>query len=137
MHSSHGTPPSAAPLADSRDVSSDEGCLHWLLEEQAAKSPDAIAVEAGGAALSYRALDARANRLARHRRGRGVGPGAFVGLWAERSLDALVGILGVLKAGGAYVPMGPNWPADRARHVLADANVHTLLAGPDEAARVP
>ena len=87
-----------------------EHCLHELVEAQAARTPDAPAVVAEDGELTYRELDARAERLARRLRRAGVGPEVAVGLFAERSAAMVVGLLGVLKAGGAYVPLDPGVP---------------------------
>ncbi len=78
--------------------------------------------------LSYRELNQRANQLAHHLRGLGVGPEALVGLCVERSLDMLIGVLGILKAGGAYVPLDPAYPAERLAFMLEDAQVVALVA---------
>jgi amino acid adenylation domain-containing protein len=102
-------------------------CLHELFEAQAARSPSAIAVEHEQQRLTYEQLNARANQLAHYLRSEGVGPDCLVGLCFERSLDAIVGILGVLKAGGAYVPLDPNYPQERLRFMLEDANIKLLL----------
>src|SRR4029079_10643601 len=83
--------------------------LPQVFEAQVARSPDAVALVFGDATLSYGALDARANRLAHHLRGWGVGPESVVGLCVERSLAMLVGLLGILKAGGAYLPLDPDY----------------------------
>src|SRR5262249_40472517 len=82
-------------------------CVHELFEEQAARTPDAVAVECGDRHLSYAELNTRANRLAHHLRTLGVGPDSRVALCVARSLDMVVGLLAVLKAGGAYVPLDP------------------------------
>ncbi len=105
----------------------DDLCLHEAFALQAARTPDHPAVVAGGETLTFAGLDARANRLAHLLRARGVGPEHRVGLCAERSVETLVGILGVLKAGGAYVPLDPAHPAERLRFLLADAGVRVLL----------
>jgi amino acid adenylation domain-containing protein len=99
-----------------------------LFAEQVALRPDAIALVAGERALSYRALDARANRLARHLATLGVGPDTFVALLAERSVESIVGVLGVLKAGGAYVPIDPTHPAERQAAILSDTAAPVVLA---------
>jgi non-ribosomal peptide synthetase component F len=75
------------------------------------KAPDVVAVVFGDEALSYAELNRRANRLAHHLRELGAGPEARVAVCAERSLEMVVGVLGVLKAGGAYVPLDPGYPA--------------------------
>ncbi|WP_460064899.1 non-ribosomal peptide synthase/polyketide synthase [Pseudomonas sp. S2_H08] len=91
-----------------------------LFEAQVRRQPDAIAVQSGEHSLTYRALNARANRLAHHLREQGVGPDARVALCVERGLDLVVGLLGILKAGGAYVPLDPAYPAERLDFMLRD-----------------
>jgi amino acid adenylation domain-containing protein len=102
-------------------------CIHQLVEEQAARTPEALAIAAGSQALSYQALNQRANQLAHLLQGLGVGPEVPVGLCVDRSLELVVGMLGILKAGGAYVPLDPQYPADRLSFLLADAQVPVLL----------
>ncbi|MGW0285883.1 non-ribosomal peptide synthetase [Streptomyces sp. NPDC003236] len=92
-----------------------------LFEEQAARTPGAVAVSYGDGALTYAELNARANRFARRLRAAGVGPEVVVGLCAERGLDLMVGMLAVLKAGGAYLPLDPEYPAERIAYMLEDA----------------
>ena len=104
-----------------------EHCVHELIEAQAASTPDAVAVVHEETRLTYRELNARANRLARHLRGLGVKPDALVGLCVERGADMLVAMLAVHKAGGAYVPMDPAYPRDRIALMLEDAQVAVLL----------
>ncbi|WP_037305805.1 non-ribosomal peptide synthetase/MFS transporter [Amycolatopsis orientalis] len=101
--------------------------LQALVEEQAARTPDAPAVTFRGASLTYRELDERANRLAHRLRGLGVGPGVLAGVFAERSFELVVALLGVLKAGGAYVPLDPEYPADRLAFMLRDAAAPVVL----------
>ena len=101
--------------------------LHALFVEQAARDPDAVAVVFEAEQLSYGELNARANQLAHHLRGLGVGPEVVVGLCVERSLDMVVGILGILKAGGAYLPLDPSYPKDRLAYLLNDAGILVLL----------
>jgi amino acid adenylation domain-containing protein/non-ribosomal peptide synthase protein (TIGR01720 family) len=101
--------------------------LHGLIEAQVEKTPDAVAVDFEGAKLTYRELDQSANRLARHLRSVGVGPEVLVGVAMERSLEMLVGILGVLKAGGAYVPLDPEYPKERVAYMLEDSRIPVLL----------
>jgi amino acid adenylation domain-containing protein len=104
-----------------------ECTVHSLFEETAARLPREAAVSFEGESLTYEALNARANRLAHHLRRLGVGPEVPVGLYAERSLDMLVGLLAVLKAGGAYVPLDPAYPAERLAWVAEDARIPVLL----------
>ncbi|MFL6253473.1 MAG: amino acid adenylation domain-containing protein, partial [Pyrinomonadaceae bacterium] len=108
-----------------------------LFEQQAARTPDAVAVACSGARLTYRELDERAERLARALSARGVGPEVVVALLAERGLDFLTAMLGVWKAGGAYLPLDPQHPAQRLGLVLSQSRVRHLLAGAEfaEAAR--
>ncbi|MFC7447922.1 amino acid adenylation domain-containing protein [Rhodococcus daqingensis] len=92
-----------------------------LLDEQAARTPDAIAVEFEGAVLTYAELHARANRLARDLVETGVGPESLVGVALGRSLELMVALLAVGKAGGAYLPLDLDYPAERLSYMLADA----------------
>ncbi|HSF41071.1 MAG TPA: amino acid adenylation domain-containing protein [Thermoanaerobaculia bacterium] len=111
--------------------------VHELFEATAARVPGAVAVTFEGESLTYGDLNARANRLAHHLRGLGVRPGVLAGLCVERSLDMLVGLLGVLKAGGAYVPLDPSYPADRIAYVLEDGRIPVLLTQASLLASVP
>ncbi len=102
-------------------------CLHDLFAAQAERTPDAVAVIAEEAQLSYGELDRRSNQLAHHLRSLGVGPEVIVGLCVERSPDMVVGLLGILKAGGAYLPLDPSYPPDRLAYMLADAAAPILV----------
>lgn len=110
-----------------RSFSVDEP-IHVLFERQASQRPDAPAAVYEDLRLSYRELDERSERLARHLRSLGVRRDVLVGLLVDRSLDMVVAILGVLKAGGAYVPIDPAYPAERIRYILEDAGVKILVA---------
>src|SRR5438270_2880267 len=90
-----------------------DASVHRLFEAQAARTPESVAVSHDGRELTYRELNARANRLAHHLRALGVGPEVLVGLCLERSPELVVGLLAILKAGGAYVPLDPAHPAER------------------------
>lgn len=104
-----------------------EKCIHQLFEEQAAKTPDAVAVIFQQQQLTYRELDNRANQLANYLQTLGVKPDTLVGICINRCLEMMVGILGVLKAGGAYIPLDPAYPQDRLSHMLDDSQVSVLL----------
>ncbi|MGW3569212.1 amino acid adenylation domain-containing protein [Streptomyces sp. NPDC000941] len=97
-------------------------CVHEWFEEVAAESPDAVALEYEGCGVSYGELNARANRLARHLRGMGVGPEVLVALCLPRGEHLVVCVLAVLKAGGAYVPLDPASPVERLAFVLEDSD---------------
>jgi len=102
-------------------------CLHQLIEAQAERTPDRVAVVVDERHLTYGELNRRANRLAHHLRGLGVGPDVLVGLLTERSLDMVVALLGILKAGGAYVPLDPAYPRERLAGMIKDAAVRVLV----------
>ena len=112
---------------DIRRVRPHELCIHDLFEQQAEKTPDAIALTSEDDDLNYRELNSRANQLAHYLKTLGVGPETLVGICVERSIEMVVGILGILKAGGAYLPLDPEYPQDRLNFMLADAAVPVLL----------
>jgi amino acid adenylation domain-containing protein len=112
-------------------------CIHELFEAQVRQSPDAVAVVFGGETLTYAELDARANRLAHHLRGRGVGTEDRVALCMERGFDLMAAFFGVLKAGAAYVPLDPAHPAGRLGWMLADSGARLLLTQSALAGRFP
>jgi amino acid adenylation domain-containing protein len=107
--------------------SESDRCFHHLFEDQAARTPGAIAVECGDERLTYEELNQRANQLARYLRQRGVGPESLVGVCLTRSVEMLVAILGVWKAGGAYVPLDPDYPAKRLALLIEDSQVGVLV----------
>jgi myxalamid-type nonribosomal peptide synthetase MxaA len=109
-----------------RDYPSDR-CFHELVDAQAGRTPDAVAVVADDATLTYAELVRQTDGLAALLKGRGVGRGSLVGLGASRSSRLLVGMLGILKAGGAYVPLDPGYPEERLRFVLSDTGARLLL----------
>jgi amino acid adenylation domain-containing protein len=101
--------------------------LAQLFEEQAARTPAAVALVYEGECVNYGELNRRANQLAWHLQGRGVGPEVVVGLCVERSPEMALGLLGILKAGGAYLPLDPAYPAQRLEFMLADTQAKVLL----------
>ncbi|OLZ52699.1 non-ribosomal peptide synthetase [Amycolatopsis keratiniphila] len=104
-------------------------CLHELVETQAARTPDAVALRFGaGRYVTYRELDDRASRLARLLRGRGVGPEVPVAVCLDHSAELPIALLAVLKAGGAYVPLDPALPVHRLTALLARVPCPVLLA---------
>jgi amino acid adenylation domain-containing protein len=116
---------------------SPECTIHQLVESQAARTPDAMAVIAGDAVLTYAALNARADQLAQVLRAHGVRPEQRVGICLERSAELIVGLLGVLKAGGAYVPLDPGYPMERLAFMLADSDARILVTQETLRDRVP
>lgn len=102
-------------------------CLHQLFEQQVERSPYAVACQFEDQSLTYQQLNERANQLAHWLRKRKIGPGQRVGLFLERSLDMMVGLLGVQKSGAAYVPLDPAYPSERIRLTLEDAHVPVLI----------
>jgi amino acid adenylation domain-containing protein len=104
-----------------------DATLAELIAEQAAATPEAVAMVFAGRELTYAELARRAGRLARCLRRLGVGPEVLVGVCVERSFDVLIGALGVLEAGGAYLPIDPEYPRDRIAHLLAGAGASLVL----------
>ncbi|WGU93924.1 non-ribosomal peptide synthase/polyketide synthase [Paenibacillus dendritiformis] len=109
------------------DESWRERTFHELFEEQAERTPGALAVVYEDSKLTYAELNAKANRLAYALRARGVKPEQVVGILAGRSAELLIGVLAVWKAGGAYVPLDPDYPAERIEYMLADSGASVLL----------
>ncbi|WP_441245336.1 amino acid adenylation domain-containing protein [Kitasatospora sp. McL0602] len=102
-------------------------CVHQLFEQQAARTPDAIAVVADGAKLSYAEVNERANRLAHHLRALGVGPEDLVGMCLERGELLLPTLLGILKSGAGYLPLDPANPSDRLGYALEDSGAKIAI----------
>ncbi|HYY97547.1 MAG TPA: AMP-binding protein, partial [Pyrinomonadaceae bacterium] len=111
--------------------------VHELFEEQAARVPERVALVHESAQLNYAELNARANRLARHLRSLGVGAESRVGVFLERSAEAIVSLLAVLKAGGAYVPLDPSYPRERLSFMSEDTGVRVILTSESLAGRLP
>ena len=111
--------------------------LPGLLDGQAARTPTAVAVEAGEKQLTYEALHWRANQVARYLQSLGVGPEVRVALYMHRSLDMLIGLLGIVKAGGTYVPLDPAIPTERLAFIIDDAAVAVVLTQQALAEQLP
>jgi amino acid adenylation domain-containing protein len=105
----------------------DTPALHARFEAQVARTPDATAVVWRGERITYRELNARANRLAHRLRTLGVRADTLVALATQRSLDTVVGILGIVKAGGAYLPIDPAYPSERLSFMLEDSGARVLV----------
>ncbi len=101
--------------------------VHQMIEDQAAQTPDAVAVVFQDEQLTYRELNKKANQLAHYLRTLGVGPEVLVGVCVERSLEMVIALLAVLKAGGAYVPLDPAYPQERLAYMLVDSQACVLL----------
>jgi amino acid adenylation domain-containing protein len=102
-------------------------CIHELFEAQVLRTPDAIACIDGEARLTYRELDARANRMARRLQQAGLKPEGLAGICLKRTSDLLISMLGVLKAGGAYVPLDPAYPKERLQGIAEDAELLLIV----------
>jgi amino acid adenylation domain-containing protein len=109
-----------------------DACLHQLFEEQAERTPDAVAVASAERSLTYAELEDRANRLAQKLRSLGVQRGSLVAVFMDRSPDTLVALLGILKAGGGYVPLETHYPAARIQFIVGSLGIRVAVS---EAAR--
>jgi amino acid adenylation domain-containing protein len=117
-------------LVEWNDTTADyakDKCINELIEAQVEQTPDSVAVAFEDESLTYKDLNERANQLARYLEKSGVGPDVFVGIYMERSLEMMVGLLGVLKAGGAYLPLDPSFPKERLTYMLADSQAEIFL----------
>ena len=125
--------------------SSKSACVHQIFESQVEQTPEAVALVSNAAdlqpayrqQLTYRELNTSANQLAHLLRRRGVGPGVLVGVCFERSVDAVVAVLGVVKAGGIYFPLDPNYPAERLSFMLEDSQAAVVVTEKRWAAMLP
>jgi amino acid adenylation domain-containing protein len=108
-----------------------------LFTRQATRTPQNIAVTFEGSSLTYEELNARANRLARYLIKLGIGAEVRVGICVDRSLDTLVGLLGIIKAGGTYLPLDPNYPPERLGFMLEDSRAPVLLIQGKLKAKLP
>lgn len=120
-----------------RSDPSEHEVIHRLFEERAGQSPDSVAIVSRGQRLTYRELDSRAEQVARHLRGLGVGANMPVGLFVEPSPELAIGLLGLLKAGGAFVPLDPALPNARLVQMLDDCRAPIVLTQGHLSARLP
>lgn len=105
-----------------------DACIHHLFAAQAARTPTAVAIIHGNERIAYETLNEGANKLAHYLQRLGVGPETLVGLYMERSPEAIVTLLAILKAGGSYVPLDPAYPAERIVYMIEDAAPVVLVA---------
>ncbi|HEX7028153.1 MAG TPA: amino acid adenylation domain-containing protein, partial [Gammaproteobacteria bacterium] len=105
-----------------------DGSIHRLFEAQVLETPESIALIYEDWQLSYAELNARANRVAYYLLEQGVGPDTTVGLYLERSIEMVVGLLGILKAGGCYLPLDPAYPATRLAYMLEDSGASIIFS---------
>ncbi|MCD4691529.1 MAG: amino acid adenylation domain-containing protein, partial [Calditrichales bacterium] len=112
-------------------------CVHELFEKQANLTPQSIALSFEGTELTYAELNSRTNQLARYLKRSGIGPDKLVGLYTERSIESIIAILGILKAGGAYLPLDPEYPLDRLKFMLNDAQSTIILTQSHLKERLP
>ncbi|WP_163871146.1 condensation domain-containing protein, partial [Myxococcus eversor] len=108
-----------------------DASIHSLFAQQAARSPDAVAVVSGEESLSYAQLDSRSNQLAHYLRSLGVLPGSRVAVRLDRSADLIIALLAILKAGAAYVPLDKAWPSERLAFVLRESAAGVVLSHSD------
>ncbi|WP_406617652.1 amino acid adenylation domain-containing protein [Bacillus velezensis] len=101
--------------------------IHQLFEEQAEKTPERIAAVQEDTLLTYKELNEKSNSLANLLRQKGIRENSIVGIMTERSLEMIIGIIGVLKAGGAYLPIDPEYPDERVNYMLKDSDANILL----------
>ena len=104
-----------------------EKTIYQLFEEQAARTPEKVAVRFDSCVLTYKQLNEKANQLARYLNQKGIQKEDIVGLLTTHSIETVIGILGVLKAGGAYLPIDPGYPEDRICYMLENSNAGILL----------
>ncbi|PMB02626.1 non-ribosomal peptide synthetase [Fischerella thermalis CCMEE 5273] len=109
--------------------------IHQLFEEQVIKTPEKVALFLGNKEMTYDELNGRSNQLARFLLKRNVRKGTIVGLLCSHSFEAVIGMLGVLKAGATYLPIDPNYPLERVRYILQDAQMKWVLI--DDEATLP
>jgi amino acid adenylation domain-containing protein len=105
-----------------------DSTIHQMFEHRAQQTPDAVAVVFENQQLTYKELNQKANQVAHYLQKLGVKPEVRVGIYVDRSLEMVVGLLGIMKAGGAYVPLDPAYSSERLSFMRSDAQVQVLLA---------
>jgi amino acid adenylation domain-containing protein len=118
-------------------VSPDTRCIHELFEQQAERTPEAVAVVFEDTQLTYRDLNCRSNQLANYLRAAGAGSDVLVGVCLERSAEIPIALLGILKAGAAYLPLEPDYPAERLRFILENSGASILVTLKSLSDRLP
>ncbi|MFO7525767.1 MAG: amino acid adenylation domain-containing protein, partial [Ignavibacteriaceae bacterium] len=111
-------------------------CIHHFFEEQVDKTPDAIAIEFGAEKISYNELNQKANQLAQHLISLGAKPDMLIGICLERSIDLLIGILGVLKSGGVCLPLDLHYPQERLAFILDDTDTRLIITQRESAKKL-
>ena len=111
--------------------------LHECFEDQVRRTPEKIAVTYNQTSMTYQELDRYSNQVSRWLRNQGVRPEVIVGLYMERSIELIIGLLGILKAGGAYLPLDPTFPTERIQYLLEDSNASVLIVSQAFMAQLP
>ncbi|MFI6330166.1 amino acid adenylation domain-containing protein [Micromonospora chersina] len=125
-----GVPVAAAARAEAAGPARDDRSVAAILADRVAAHPEKVALATADGPVTYAELDVLSNRVAHHLRRRGAGPERIVGLCAERSVDLVVGLLGILKAGAAYLPLDPRDPRRRLELLTADTGADLVLVQP-------
>ncbi|MEJ2636842.1 MAG: amino acid adenylation domain-containing protein [Calditrichia bacterium] len=115
----------------------EDTCIHHMFERQVDRRPEAVALYEENRLISYGELNNCSNQLAGYLQDLGVGPETLVGICMERSIEAIIGILGTLKAGGAYLPVDLDNPPDRLNYIFQDAGFKVLLTRQDFLGKLP
>lgn len=115
----------------------EQSCIHTLVEYQVEKTPNAIAATFQAEQITYQELNQKANQLAHYLRSLGVKSETLIGVCVDRSLNMLIGLLGVLKSGGAYVPLDPSYPGDRLALMVEDSQIPILITQSDLLSSLP
>ena len=114
-----------------------ERCIQELMGDMIEKYPDRTALVCGGETLTYGEMGSRVNRLAHYLQNRGVGPGVPVGIFMDRSMEMVLGVLAVIQAGGTYIPIESEYPAARISYILNDCGASLILTLTDVMDRLP